>query len=471
MKRQSVLVVDDERGIRESLIGVLQDEGYGVEAVESGEQCLESLSKRKFDLVLLDIWLPGMDGITTLEKIQALGTPPTIVVISGHGTIETAVRATKLGAFDFIEKPLSIEKTLLTVKHAIEQLRLTAQNRDLREALQGKYRIIGDSVPMKALRQQLGLAAPTTGRVLVFGESGTGKELVAHVLHALSPRAEQPFVEMNCAAIPEELIESELFGHVKGSFTGAVEDKVGKFEQAHGGTLFLDEVGDMSLRTQSKVLRVIEEQRFTPVGSGNTITVDVRILAATNKNLEEEIQKGNFREDLFYRLNVIPFFVPPLREHAEDIPALANYFLAEFTRSYGRRLKHFVPSAMEVLLRYHWPGNVRELKNLVERIVIMVAGERIERRHLPQSLQHDPARSGAPRSASRGFSSLQEARAAYERDYILRKLEENQGNVSRTAEVLGLERSHLYRKMKSLGISLGDSAPAATSPAVHSGSR
>jgi two-component system nitrogen regulation response regulator NtrX len=340
------------------------------------------------------------------------------------------------------------------LKHAAEQITLATQNRQLREELQGQYRIIGESVPMKALRQQLALAAPTHGRVLIFGESGTGKELVAHALHLLSLRAQQAFVEVNCAAIPEELIESELFGHVKGSFTGAVEDKVGKFEQAHGGTLFLDEVGDMSLRTQSKVLRVIEEQRFTPVGSGNNLTVDVRVIAATNKNLGEEIQKGNFREDLFYRLNVIPFFVPPLRDHGEDIPALANYFLAEFARAYGRRPKHFSESALEVILGYRWPGNVRELRNLVERLVIMVQGERIERRHLPPSLHHDHARSDSTKTPVTGFSSLQEARAAYERDYILRKLEENQGNVTRTAEALGLERSHLYRKMKSLGIAV-----------------
>jgi two-component system nitrogen regulation response regulator NtrX len=340
------------------------------------------------------------------------------------------------------------------LKHAAEQITLATQNRQLREELQGQYRIIGESVPMKALRQQLALAAPTHGRVLIFGESGTGKELVAHALHLLSLRAQQAFVEVNCAAIPEELIESEMFGHVKGSFTGAVEDKVGKFEQAHGGTLFLDEVGDMSLRTQSKVLRVIEEQRFTPVGSGNDLTVDVRVIAATNKNLAEEIQKGNFREDLFYRLNVIPFFVPPLRDHGEDIPTLANYFLAEFARAYGRRPKHFSESALEVILGYRWPGNVRELRNLVERLVIMVQGERIERRHLPPSLHHDHARSDSTKTLATGFSSLQEARAAYERDYILRKLEENQGNVTRTAEALGLERSHLYRKMKSLGIAV-----------------
>lgn len=456
MTSHSVLIVDDELGIRQSLTDVLQDEGYQVEAVESAEACLEFLSKKKCDLVLLDIWLPGMDGLQALEKIQALENAPVVVMISGHGTIETAVRATKLGAFDFVEKPLSIEKTLLTLKHALEQLRLAAQNRQLQEELRGQYRIIGDSVPMKALRQQLALAAPTTGRVLVYGESGTGKELVAHALHLMSLRAQQPFVEVNCAAIPEELIESELFGHVKGSFTGALEDKVGKFEHADGGTLFLDEVGDMSLRTQSKVLRVIEEQRFTPVGSGNNLTVDVRVIAATNKNLDGEIQKGNFREDLFYRLNVIPFYVPPLREHPEDTPVLANYFLAEFARAYGRRPKHFSESALEVLMRYRWPGNVRELKNLVERLVIMVPGERIERRHLPPTLYHDHARSAPASAGGGGFSSLHEARAAYERDYILRKLEENQGNVTRTAEVLGLERSHLYRKMKSLGIPPGE---------------
>src|SRR5579872_1603329 len=454
--KHSILIVDDELGIRQSLTNVLEDEGYEVEAVASGEECLEALTRKRYALVLLDIWLPGMDGLQTLEKIQALEEPPTVIMISGHGTIETAVRATKLGAFDFIEKPLSIEKTLLTLQHAVEQLNLAAQNRQLQEELHGQYRILGESVPMKALRQQIALAAPTTGRVLIYGESGVGKELVAHALHQSGSRAEQPFVEVNCAAIPEELIESELFGHIKGSFTGALEDKTGKFEQAHGGSLFLDEVGDMSLRTQSKVLRVIEEQRFTPVGSGSNLTVDVRIIAATNKHLEDEIQKGNFREDLFYRLNVIPFYVPALREHPEDIPTLANFFLAEYSRAYGRRPKHFAPSAMETLVAYRWPGNVRELKNLVERLVIMVPGERIEKRHLPPSLHHDGTRpSAAAKFPTGGFSSLQEARSAYERDYILRTLEEQQGNVSRTAEVLGLERSHLYRKMRSLGIAVG----------------
>jgi len=456
MPRYSVLVVDDEAGIRESLTRVLEDEGYAVESVATGEACLERLGRDRFDVVLLDIWLPGIDGIQTLEKVRGLEAPPLVIMISGHGTIETAVRSTKLGAFDFLEKPLSLDKTMLTLKHAVEQSRLSSENRRLLERLEGRYEIIGDSVPLKALRQQLSLAAPTNGRVLIYGESGTGKELVAHSLHNLSPRSERPFVEVNCAAIPEELIESELFGHVKGSFTGALDDKVGKFEQADTGTLFLDEVGDMSLRTQSKVLRVLEEQRFTPIGSKNDRRVDVRVVAATNKNLAEEIQKGNFREDLFYRLNVIPFYVPPLREHPEDIAPLTEHFLAEFAGAYGRRAKHLSEAALDVLVRYRWPGNVRELRNLIERLVIMVTGERIERRHLPPNFHHDHSRAQQPRPASGGFSSLHEARAAYERDYILRKLEENQGNVTRAAEVLGLERSHLYRKMKSLGIAMNE---------------
>ena len=453
LKNYSVLVVDDEAGIRQSLTDVLQDEGYQVAAVESGEGCLDYLGREKADVVLLDIWLPGIDGLETLARIRQTDNPPVVVMISGHGNIETAVRATKKGAFDFIEKPLSIEKTLLTLKHATEELSLADQNRQLRRKLEGDYRIIGNSVPMKALRQQLGLAAPTNGRVLVFGESGTGKELVAHSLHRLSLRRDNPFVEVNCAAIPEELIESELFGHVKGSFTGAVEDKVGKFEQADEGTLFLDEIGDMSLRTQSKVLRVIEQQRFSPLGSKKEMAVDVRVVAATNKNLEEEIQRGNFREDLFFRLNVIPFYVPSLREHAEDIPELLIFFLETFAAAYGRKPKHFSEPAMEVLRHYRWPGNVRELRNLVERMVIMVSGDRIERRHLPQTLTNHRGHSTQSRGTAGGFSTLHEARAAYERDYILRKLDENHGNVSRTAEVLGLERSHLYRKMKALGIS------------------
>src|SRR6202795_3355495 len=300
-----LLIVDDEPGIRESLASILRDEGYLVDAVGSGEEALERVAAGELELILLDVWLPGMDGLEALSRIQAGAHPPSVIMISGHGTIETAVRATKLGAFDFIENPLSLEKIVLRVRNAVQQRRLQEENQTLRNQLGHRYQVIGDSIPMKALRQQIALAAPTNGRVLIYGESGTGKELVAHALHAASLRSREPFVEVNCAAIPEELIESELFGHVKGSFTGASEDNLGKFQKADKGTLFLDEVGDMSLKTQSKVLRALEEQRFEPVGSSNTVTVDVRVIAATNKNLEEEIVRSNFREDLFYRLNVV----------------------------------------------------------------------------------------------------------------------------------------------------------------------
>jgi two-component system nitrogen regulation response regulator NtrX len=444
----SILIVDDESGIRQSLSSILREEGYQVEAVASGEECLAAVKAKPVDVVLLDIWLPGMDGLATLERLHQSDRPPMVVMISGHGNIETAVRATKLGAFDFVEKPMSLEKTILVVRNALEHLRLEEENRRLRAEIEHSYRVIGDSVPMKALRQQIALTAPTNGRVLIYGESGTGKELIARALHAASQRNSNPFVEVNCAAIPEELIESELFGHRRGSFTGASEDKVGKFQKADGGTLFLDEVGDMSLKTQSKVLRVLEEQRFEPVGSNQAVTVDVRVIAATNKKLDDEIARGSFREDLFYRLNVIPFYVPALRERIEDLPILARHFLGEFCRAYGRKPKELSEAALDVMLRYPWPGNVREVKNLIERLVIMCPQVRIEPHHLPPELFR-----GAARSPQQPYATLHEARAAYEREFILRKLEENQWNMTRTAAAIGLERSHLYRKMKSLGIS------------------
>jgi two-component system, NtrC family, nitrogen regulation response regulator NtrX len=445
----NILIVDDESSIRQSLAEVLEDEGYAAAQAESGEACLETLRKRAFDVVLLDIWLPGIDGLETLGKIREIDSAPEVIMISGHGTIETAVRATKLGAYDFLEKPLSLDKTLILIKNAIDAKRLREENRDLKQKLIPKSVIVGDSVPMKALRQQIQIMAPTNGRVLIFGESGTGKELAARAIHMQSPRKDEMFVEVNCAAIPEDLIESELFGHRQGSFPGAALDKEGTFHKAHGGTLFLDEIGDMSLKTQSKVLRTLEEQRFVPVGGNEAITVDARVIASTNKDLEEEISKGNFREDLFYRLNVIPFSVPPLRERKEDVPLLARHFLKEFSAAYGRRSREITDDAIEVLSRYSWPGNVRELRNVIERIVIMnPTTVRFERKHLPPLVHRD----GSRRAAGSEFSTLHQARAAYERDYILKKLDENHGNVSRTAEVLGLERSHLYRKMKTLGI-------------------
>jgi two-component system nitrogen regulation response regulator NtrX len=445
----NILIVDDEPGIQQSLKGVLEDEGYKVAVADSGETCLATLRNAGFDLVLLDVWLPGMDGLETLQKVRDLENAPEVIMISGHGTIETAVRATKLGAYDFLEKPLSIDRTLVLVKNAIDAKRLRQENRDLKRQLTPRSVIVGESVPMKALRQQIALMAATNGRVLIFGESGTGKELVAHAIHAQSLRNDEMFVEVNCAAIPEDLIESELFGHRMGSFSGAATDKEGKFQKAHGGTLFLDEIGDMSLKTQSKVLRTLDEQRFTPVGSEEPITVDARVIASTNKDLEEEISIGNFREDLFYRLNVIPFSVPPLRERKEDVPLLARHFLKEFSATYGRRPREITDDAVDTLMRYSWPGNVRELRNVIERIVIMnPTTSKFDRKHLPPLVHRD----GSRRTSTPEFSTLHQARAAYERDYILKKLDENHGNVSRTAEVLGLERSHLYRKMKTLGI-------------------
>ena len=449
MKSNRILIVDDEPGIRQSLSGVLEDEGYVCSAVESGEECLSEVARQPYDVVLLDVWLPGMDGLETLARIQEIPVTdrPEVIIITGHGTIETAVKATKLGAFDFVEKPLTIQKVSVAVKNAVHQRRLHLEVERLRDT-ERVPSIIGESISMKALRQQLRLMAGTNGRVLIFGESGTGKELVAHALHALSLRSDESFVEVNCAAIPEELIESELFGHRKGSFTGAQEDKIGKLQKADGGTLFLDEVGDMSLKTQAKVLRALEEQRFEPVGASESIQVDVRVVAATNKNLDDEIERGNFREDLFYRLNVIPFYVPPLRDRVEDIPLLADHFLKEFTTAYGRKPKELTPEAYRVLQDYSWPGNVRELRNLMERIVIMSPQIRIDARHIPLN----PSKRAVFERPLDRFGSLQEVREAAEREYILKKLDEAKGNVTRTAELLGLERSNLYRKMKSLGI-------------------
>src|SRR5499425_1950234 len=448
---RNILVVDDERAIRETLRGILEEEGYKVFLAENAEACLEQLQQHACSVVLLDIWLPGMDGLDALERIRQIEaeSAPEVVMISGHATIETAVRATKLGAFDFLEKPLSIDKTLIVIKNALDAHRLRRENAEFKKQFQAKSVIVGESIPIKALRHEIAVMAPTNGRVLIFGESGTGKELVAHAIHAHSLRHDNLFVEVNCAAIPEDWIESELFGHRKGALPGAAGDKEGKFEKANEGTLFLDEVGDMSLKTQSKVLRTLDEQRFTRVGDDESVKVDVRVIAATNKDLEEEISRGNFREDLFYRLNVIPFYVPPLRERKEDIPLLARHFLKEFSAAYSRRPREITEDAIETLSRYSWPGNVRELRNVIERLVIMnPTVHKIERKHLPPLIHRESGRTAS------GFSTLHQARAAYERDYILKKLDENHGNVTRAAEVLGLERSHLYRKMKTLGIAV-----------------
>ena len=454
MKHPRILVVDDEPGIRQSLAGVLEDEGYQVETVGSGEQCLELLTNHSFDAILLDIWLPDMDGMETLLRIQEIppGDRPVVVMISGHGNIETAVKATKLGAFDFLEKPLTIEKITVVLKNGIHQRKMERELDRLNANATVGREIIGESVPMKALRQQLALMASTNGRVLIYGESGTGKELVAQAIHRMSTRSAEAFIEVNCAAIPEDMIESELFGHKKGSFPGALDDKIGKLQRADGGTLFLDEVGDMSLKTQAKVLRALDEGRLEPVGATESIQVDARVIAATNKHLEEEIERGNFREDLFYRLNVIPFYVPPLRERMEDIPKLSDYFLRDFTKAYGRKPKELTPEAYQALCDYAWPGNVRELRNLMERIVIMNPQTRVDARHIP--LQ--PQKRGNGAKPTEWSGSLQEVREGAERDYILKKMDEASGNVTRAAELLGLERSNLYRKMKTLGITFKD---------------
>src|SRR2546429_2752614 len=372
--KPTILVVDDEPGVRSSLSGVLRDEGYAVEAVSSGEACLDRLTRGPVALVVLDVWLPGMDGLATLQRLRERQIDAQVVLISGHGNIESAVRAIKLGAFDFVEKPLSLEKTILVVRNALHQRRLEAESRALRARVDRTQTMVGESHALRQLREQVAMAAPTNGRVLIYGENGTGKELVARTIHGFSRRRMAAFVEVNCAAIPEELIESELFGHVRGAFTGAVADRRGKFEVADGGTIFLDEIGDMSLKTQAKVLRVLQEQTMEAVGGTQTIKVDARVLAATNKDLQAEIRAGRFREDLYFRLNVIPIFVPPLRDRQEDIPLLADHFMAEFAREYGRRLKRFDTAAKSVLQQYPWPGNVRELRNVIERLMVMVPG-------------------------------------------------------------------------------------------------
>ena len=450
--KPTILVVDDEPGVRSALSGVLRDEGYSVEAVSSGEQCLERLTRGAVDLVLLDVWLPGMDGLATLARLRERQVDSQVVLISGHGNIESAVRAIKLGAFDFVEKPLSLDKTVLVIRNALHQRRLEQENQALRAKVDRTQTMVGESYAMRQLREQVAMAAPTNGRVLIYGENGTGKELVARTIHNLSRRRNHVFVEVNCAAIPEELIESELFGHVKGAFTGAVADRRGKFEAADGGTLFLDEIGDMSLKTQAKVLRVLQEQTLEAVGGNQRIKVDTRVLAATNKDLQAEIRAGQFREDLYFRLNVIPIFVPPLRDRQEDIPLLADHFMAEFAREYGRRVKNFDASARAVLQQYPWPGNVRELRNVTERLVIMVPGDRISSTDLSFLEPSGLTRLQPVSEPSSERLTLHEARDRFERDLILRTLAEQQGNMSRTADVLGVERSNLYRKMKAFGI-------------------
>lgn len=445
----TILVVDDQESIRKSLKGVLGDEGYKVTVASDGAEAMKRIEDEAPDVVLLDVWLPGADGIEVLQRIRKDRPELPVVLISGHGTIETAVRATKLGAYDFIEKPLSIEKLLLTISRALEHRRLTETNRALRQKFAEGGAILGRSESIQKLREDIERVAPTDGWVLITGENGTGKEVVARQIHYKSHRRDGPFTDVNCAAIPEELIESELFGHEKGAFTGATERKRGKFDLAHRGSIFLDEIADMSLKTQAKILRILQEQKFERVGGSEPIQVDVRVIVATNKNLEDEIAAGRFREDLYYRLNVIPLHVPPLRERTEDITIFLDHFLTEYARKVGVKKKRLSPEALNILTAYHWPGNVRELKNTIERLVIMTPGAEIARENLPPSIIGE-VKTGedAPYLAP----SIKEARLVFEKEYIIRKLKQFSYNISKTAEAIGIERSSLHRKIKSYGI-------------------
>ncbi|HMT07061.1 MAG TPA: sigma-54 dependent transcriptional regulator [Pyrinomonadaceae bacterium] len=446
--QNSVLIIDDERGIRDTLSAVLSDEGFAVSTVASGEEGLDAARKGNFACILLDIWLgSGIDGLETLEQLKKDGVESAVVMISGHGNIETAVRATKLGAFDFIEKPLSLERTTLTVKNAIRQHQLELTNAQLMSEIAEQYVMIGESVAMRALRKQISIVAPTDGRVLISGESGSGKELVARAIHAGSKRKGAAFVEINSAAIPEELVESELFGHAKGAFSGAVKAKKGKFEIADGATIFLDEIGDMSPRVQAKMLRVLEEQRFEPVGSNTAVSVDVRVISATNQPLHQLIENGHFRADLFYRLNVIPFQVPPLRERSEDVPALVEHFNNRYAADYGNPPRVYTEAAIERLQGYSWPGNVRELRNTVERVAILASDAVVDADDLPLAESIVEPAAGTFR-----FQNFKDATDAYQREFIQHKLAQHDGNVSKAAEEMGVDRSHLYRRMRNLGI-------------------
>jgi len=449
MTSEHILIVDDEPAIRSTLRDVLEDEGYRVSAVGNGADALRFFADELPELTFLDIWMDRMDGLETLAEIKRARPEAVVVIISGHGTIETAVKATRLGAYDFVEKPLSLEKILMTVSRALEHARLERENAALRASLEQRTEIIGESAGIRALCDQIATAAPTNGRVLIHGENGSGKELVARAIHINSVRRERSFVEVNCAAIPEELIESELFGHEKGAFTGALTRRRGKFELADGGTLFLDEIGDMSLKTQAKVLRSLEEQAFERVGGKDTIRVDVRVIAASNRDLVALIRDGLFREDLYYRLNVIPIEVPALRTRKDDIPALVSHFITQFCAENGKRAKTLSREALGYFLAYDWPGNVREVRNMVERLVIMAPGDLIDADDLPAPLR---PKETAPAAGEARERSLKDARDNFERAYILTELHTNDWNVTRTAERLGIERSHLYRKLKAYNI-------------------
>ncbi|UCD91322.1 MAG: sigma-54-dependent Fis family transcriptional regulator [Desulfobacterales bacterium] len=447
----SILIVDDEPSILKSLSGLLSDEGFEIETASNGYEALKIIDAESPDLVLLDIWMPGIDGIETLKEIKKNNPFIQVIIISGHGTIETAVKATKLGAFDLIEKPLSIDKVIVAINNALNFRRLEEENRYLRKKTLEKHSITGSSPNIMALKEQIEVVAPTEAWVMITGENGTGKELVARTIHQLSVRADQSIIDVNCAAIPEELIESELFGHEKGAFTGATAKKRGKFEIANKGTIFLDEIGDMSLKTQSKLLRVLQEQQFQRVGGSRTLSVDVRVIAASNKNLEDEIDKGRFREDIYYRLNVIPIEVPPLRDRIEDMDLLVDTFFHESSKQNRSNKKVMTREALDLLCNYHWPGNVRELKNLIERLVIMVEKDVIDTSDIPAPYNPDIKEDVAPAENQLFlFDLFKDAKKAFEREFIHRKLLKHNNNITKTAESIGVERSYLHKKLKTL---------------------
>jgi len=445
---KTILIVDDDKSVRESLKMILEYDRYEVEFAENGEQGLQKIDRLPVDVVLLDVKMSGMDGIEVLTKIRQKNGKLPVVMISGHGTIETAVEATKLGAFDFLSKPLDRDKLLVTIRNAIQQAKLSEEYEKLQESVEGKRRILGESEKMREILAVINQVAPTDARVLITGENGTGKELIAHALHRASKRYAKQFVEVNCAAIPSELIESELFGHEKGSFTGATAQRIGKFEQADGGTLFLDEIGDMSLQAQAKVLRALEEGKIERVGGSKLISVDVRVLSATNKKLGEEISKGNFRNDLFHRLNVIPIHAPALRDHRNDIPVLVQSFIDDVCSRNGIARKTISRDAVTVLLQRDWPGNVRELKNAVERLVILSHGSSIDM----SVLDAFGKTSGVDSGALDVSGTFQEFKERAEAVYIKKQLEIHKWNVTKTAEAMDIQRSHLYTKMKRYGL-------------------
>ena len=448
----TILVVDDEKSILLSLGGLLSDEGFEIITASNGYEALKAIDAEEPDLVLLDIWMPGIDGIETLKEIKKNYPHIQVVMITGHGTIETAVSATKLGAFDFIEKPISFDKVIVAINNALNFRRLEEENKYLRTKTIEKHSIDGNSQPIILLREQIAVAAPTDASILITGENGTGKELVSRTIHQLSNRSEQPLVEVNCAAIPDEMIESELFGHEKGAFAGATTKSRGKFELANNGTIFMDEIGDMSLKTQSKILRVLEEQKFQRVGGSRTLNVNLRVIAATNKALEDEIEKGNFRKDLYFRLNVIPIQVPPLRNRLEDLQILVHTFLEKYATQYQSQTKNIAQEALALLARYSWPGNIRELKNLVERLAIMVPNDTIDVDDIPAP--YNPTLGTTTETLDSKYFSIQKLKTAkktFEEEFIRRKLAENNNNVTKTAENIGVERTHLHKKLKNMG--------------------